>query len=130
MTTTTHTLISIVVPIYNETEVIETFYKRMSEFLNSLDFASELIYVDDGSNDDSFTRLQAIAENDPRIRIIKFSRNFGHQIAITAGIDNAIGNAVVVIDSDLQDPPEVIKQFIDQWQKGYDIVYGIRIIVV
>jgi len=82
--------------------------------------------VDDGSTDDSYKIIQSLAESDPRITIIKLSRNFGHQLAITAGMDSASGNAVVIIDADLQDPPEVIVQFVDKWQQGYDVVYGIR----
>jgi dolichol-phosphate mannosyltransferase len=120
-------LVSIVVPVFNETEVIEVFYQRMNKVLKSLEFYSyELIFVDDGSKDDSYDKLVKIADSDPNLKIIKFSRNFGHQIAITAGIDLASGDAVVVIDADLQDPPEIIKLFIEKWQEGYDVVYGVR----
>jgi dolichol-phosphate mannosyltransferase len=120
-------LVSIVVPVFNETEVIEVFYQRMNKVLKSLEFYSyELIFVDDGSKDDSCDKLVKMAKMDPNVKIIKFSRNFGHQIAITAGIDLAKGDAVVVIDADLQDPPETIKLFIEKWQDGYDVVYGVR----
>lgn len=88
--------------------------------------AYELIFVDDGSTDGSYEKLIALANANADTKIIKFSRNFGHQIAITAGIDLAKGDAVVVIDADLQDPPEVIKAFVDKWQEGYDVVYGVR----
>ena len=120
-------LLSVVVPVFNETEVIDAFYKRMKKVLDSLDFMShEIIFVDDGSEDNSYQKVVNIANMDPNVRVIKFSRNFGHQIAITAGIDNAKGDAVVVIDADLQDPPEVIREFIGKWEEGYDVVYGVR----
>lgn len=120
-------LLSVVVPVFNESEVIDKFYERMKEVMKSLDsLACEFIFVDDGSKDDSYHKLMNLASVDPSVRIIKFSRNFGHQVAITAGIDNAKGDAVVIIDGDLQDPPEVIKQFVEKWREGYDVVYGIR----
>lgn len=120
-------LLSVVVPIFNEIEVIDAFYLEMKRFLNSLTSIDyEIIFIDDGSTDESFKKLQKLACIDVNIRIIKFSRNFGHQIAITAGIDNANGDAVVVIDADLQDPPEAIRLFIDKWHNGYDVVYGVR----
>jgi glycosyltransferase involved in cell wall biosynthesis len=120
-------LISIVVPVFNETEVIEVFYKRCKSVFNSLDsFICEIIFVDDGSKDDSYKKMIRLADLDQNVKIIKFSRNFGHQIAITAGMDVASGNAVVIIDADLQDPPEVIKDFIRKWEEGYDVVYGVR----
>jgi glycosyltransferase involved in cell wall biosynthesis len=119
--------LSVVVPVFNEGEVIDHFYERMKTVVDSLDSISyELVFVDDGSKDDSYQKLLALAKKDGNIRIIKFSRNFGHQVAITAGIDNAHGDAVVVIDADLQDPPEVISDFIKKWREGYDVVYGIR----
>lgn len=120
-------LISIIVPVFNEIEVIDAFYGRMKKVVDSIDFIQyELIFVDDGSKDGSYKKLTDIAESDHNVKIIKFSRNFGHQIAITAGIDISKGDAVVVIDSDLQDPPEVIKEFIKKWKEGYDVVYGVR----
>lgn len=120
-------LISIVVPVFNEIEVIDAFYGRMKKVVDSIDFIQyELIFVDDGSKDGSYKKLTDIAESDHNVKIIKFSRNFGHQIAITGGIDISKGDAVVVIDSDLQDPPEVIKEFIKKWKEGYDVVYGVR----
>ena len=120
-------LISIVVPVYNESEVIGAFYERIAKALDSLyAFSAELIFVDDGSADDSHAKLMRFAQQDSRIRVVKFSRNFGHQIAVTAGLDFASGDAVVIIDADLQDPPEMIQTFVEKWQEGYDVVYGIR----
>ena len=120
-------LISIVVPVYNESEVIGTFYDRASKAFACLEgFDYELIFVDDGSRDDSYQKLSMFAATDPHVCILKFSRNFGHQIAITAGIDHARGDCVVVIDADLQDPPEVVSAMIDKWREGFDVVYGVR----
>ena len=120
-------LISIVVPVFNEIEVIGNFYRRMKKVLECLDsMYYEIVFIDDGSNDGSYQKLIDIANSDGNVRIIKFSRNFGHQMAITAGIDNAKGDAVVVIDADLQDPPEVIPRFIEKWEEGFDVVYGTR----
>jgi glycosyltransferase involved in cell wall biosynthesis len=120
-------LISIVVPVYNESEVIGTFYERASRVFAAIEgFDYELIFVNDGSSDGSYERLSRFAAADPRVRVLKFSRNFGHQIAITAGIDYAHGDCVVVIDADLQDPPEVINAMIEQWREGFDVVYGVR----
>ena len=120
-------LISLVVPVFNESEVLRTFYERASATLGNLrGFAYEIVFVDDGSHDDTYEQLTAFAAADPHVRVLKFSRNFGHQIAITAGIDYAQGDCVVVIDADLQDPPEVIPAMIDQWCQGFDVVYGVR----
>ncbi len=116
----TKPLVSVVVPVFNETEVLEESYTRMRSAMEAMtDVRYELIYVDDGSSDDTYARLAKFAKTDPLLRVIKFSRNFGHQIAITAGIDLAMGDAVVVIDADLQDPPEVIADFVAKWQEGY-----------
>jgi dolichol-phosphate mannosyltransferase len=120
-------LISVVVPVFNESEVLPQFYARATEALSAVaGFDYELIFVNDGSRDDSQDQLAAFSARDPRVNVIKFSRNFGHQIAITAGIDFAIGDCVVVIDADLQDPPEVIGRMAEKWQEGYDVVYGVR----
>jgi len=120
-------LISVVTPVFNEVEVIALFYDRVRKAMEALDsMAYELIFVDDGSTDGSYKNLVALANANGDAKIIKFSRNFGHQVAITAGIELAKGDAVVVIDADLQDPPEVIKEFIAKWQEGYDVVYGVR----
>ena len=123
----TKALVSIVTPVFNEVQVIELFYERVQRAMAALDsMAYELIFVDDGSTDGSYEKLVALANANADTKIIKFSRKFGHQIAITAGIDLAKGDAVVVIDADLQDPPEVIKAFVDKWQEGHDVVYGVR----
>jgi dolichol-phosphate mannosyltransferase len=120
-------LVSVVVPVFNESAVIPAFYERASSAMSALPNADyELIFVDDGSKDDSYAQLAGLAASDPRVRVVKFSRNFGHQVAITAGLDHASGDAVVVIDADLQDPPEVIAQMVEQWRAGFDVVYGVR----
>jgi dolichol-phosphate mannosyltransferase len=113
--------------VYNESEVLGTFYQRASGALAAMPgFDYEIVFIDDGSRDDSYRQLADFARQDPRVRVLKFSRNFGHQIAITAGIDHARGDCVVVIDSDLQDPPEVIPRMVDAWRQGFDVVYGVR----
>jgi glycosyltransferase involved in cell wall biosynthesis len=120
-------MVSLVVPVFNEEEVIGVFYERASKALQAIeDLSYELIFVDDGSRDTSLAQLTAFAAKDPCVRVIKLSRNFGHQIAISAGIDLARGDCVAVIDADLQDPPEVIAAMVKQWQQGFDVVYGVR----
>lgn len=120
-------VLSIVVPVFNEAEGINAFYARMKSVADAMqDVDHELIFVEDGSTDQSFARLRALAEADSRVAIIKFARNFGHQMAITAGLDAARGDCVVVIDADLQDPPEVIPEMVQRWRDGYDVVYGVR----
>lgn len=119
--------ISIVVPCYNEEEVLEATIASLTTLCDSQpEFDFEIVYVDDGSRDATFARLSEAAWADPRMRVIRFARNFGHQIAVTAGIDAAQGDAVVLIDADLQDPPEVVREMIAKWQEGYDVVYGMR----
>lgn len=120
-------LISIVVPCYNEEEVIQETTKRLFAFCtNQPKYDFEIIFVDDGSTDRTFELLLQIARQEDCVRILSFARNFGHQIAVTAGIDSASGDAVVLIDADLQDPPEVIAEMITKWEQGYDVVYGTR----
>jgi dolichol-phosphate mannosyltransferase len=120
-------LLSVVVPVFNESAVLEAFYQRTTQALATIDNAGfEILFVDDGSQDDSFARLAKLAAEDRRVRVVKFSRNFGHQIAISAGVDYAQGDCIVVIDADLQDPPEVIREMVHQWRAGYDVVYGVR----
>ena len=117
---------SIVAPIFNEEEGLREFYRRTSAVMNDLDGATELIFVFDGSRDRSPEIGRELRAQDARIQIISFSRNFGHQVAISAGIDYAEGDAVVIIDSDLQDPPEIIPQLIAKWKEGYQVVYAQR----
>jgi polyisoprenyl-phosphate glycosyltransferase len=120
-------ILSIVVPVFNEAEVIGTTYTRLTDMARGLkDLDYELVIVDDGSSDGSFDRLAELARGDTRLKVLKFSRNFGHQTAITAGLDAAKGDAVVVIDADLQDPPEVIPKMVAKWREGFDVVYGVR----
>lgn len=120
-------LISIVVPCYNEEEVIAETLSRLGRLCDGQPtYAFEIICVDDGSRDKTFAMLCAAAESEPRLRIVKFARNFGHQVAVTAGIDAAAGDAVVLIDADLQDPPEVVIQMIAKWEESFDVVYGVR----
>ena len=123
----TKDLLSVVVPCCNEEAVIGETMKRLNGFCSELkDLDVEIVFVDDGSQDSTRKILKEFALKDPKIRIIGLARNFGHQIAVTAGIDAANGDAVVLIDADLQDPPEVIHQMIDKWREGFDVVYGTR----
>jgi len=119
--------ISVVVPCYNESEVLHEFNERLFLVLKDLqDYLYEVIYVDDGSSDNTYRILKSFKDNSNCIEIISFSRNFGHQIAISAGIDRSKGDAVVVIDADLQDPPELIKEMTLIWLNGADVVYAVR----
>jgi dolichol-phosphate mannosyltransferase len=120
------TVISVVVPVYNEEEVVFESYKRLKGVMESLNEPYELIFVNDGSRDATPVIVRRICEADSTVYLIDFARNFGHQSAITAGMDYASGNAVVVIDADLQDPPEVIPEMIAKWREGFDVVYGKR----
>ncbi|MBU3918809.1 glycosyltransferase family 2 protein, partial [Patescibacteria group bacterium] len=116
---------SVVVPVFNEQEVIEEFYKRLASVMAKLG-EYEIIFVNDGSKDRSLQIIKQLQNENSRIKILDFSRNFGHQVAITAGMDYSKGRAVIIIDADLQDPPEVIPDFIDKWKQGYEIIYGVR----
>src|SRR6516162_3360826 len=117
---------SIVAPIFNEQETIPHFYDRTVAVMESLGEPFELVLINDGSTDGSYAVLRGLHERDPRVRVVDFSRNFGHQIAISAGLDHARGQAVVIIDSDLQDPPEVIPTLIARWKDGAEVVYAQR----
>jgi polyisoprenyl-phosphate glycosyltransferase len=119
-------VLSIIVPCANEEEVLGETHRRLSGVLAQIGLPYEILYVDDGSTDSTLSLLKGLQSSDPRVRVVSFSRNFGHQIAITAGIEYAAGNALVVIDADLQDPPEVIAQFVERWRAGYEVVYGVR----
>jgi len=117
---------SIIAPIYNELETIPELYPRIRDVMEQTDEPWELILVDDGSSDGSTDVIRTLAENDKHVRPIIFARNFGHQIAVSAGIDYSRGDAVVIIDADLQDPPEVILDLIEKWREGYEVVYAVR----
>jgi glycosyltransferase involved in cell wall biosynthesis len=117
-------LVSVVAPVFNEDATIDEFYTRICAALGGLPF--ELVLVDDGSTDGSPMRLERLASEDPRVRVVFLSRNFGHQTALTAGLDHARGDAVVMLDADLQDPPELIPTMLDHWRAGCDVVYAVR----
>ncbi len=117
---------SIIVPIYNEELVVTETYNRLKQVMDTTNEPYELIFVNDGSRDKSPQMVYEFSQKDAQVKLLNFSRNFGHQPAITAGMDYAEGDAIVVIDADLQDPPEVILQMIEVWKQGYDVVYGKR----
>jgi len=117
---------SLVVPAYNEEGVIEELVTHLGTVMSSLDGDAEAILVDDGSSDGTWELMQKAAAADPRFRVVRLSRNFGHQIALTAGVDLARGDAVVVMDADLQDPPELVLELAARWREGYDVVYAVR----
>lgn len=118
--------ISVIIPVYNEEDNIHMLHKRLSEVMQQLGGSYELIFVNDGSKDNSIALIKALSKNHPEVRYIDFSRNFGHQIAVTAGLDKSSGNAVVIIDADLQDPPELIIEMYQKMQEGYQVVYAKR----
>lgn len=121
-------LLSLIVPVFNEEEVLPVSYARMSAAMQALTgYDYEIIYVNDGSRDGTMKQLRAIAKEHKEVRVISFSRNFGHQLAVTAGMDNARGDALIIIDADLQDPPEVIAELVKAWENGADIAYGKRL---
>jgi len=117
---------SIIAPIFNELENIPELYPRLRDVMDQTGEPWELILVDDGSSDGSTEIIRKLADNDDRVRPVIFARNFGHQIAVTAGIDYSRGDAVVIIDADLQDPPEVILDLIEKWREGFEVVYAVR----
>lgn len=117
---------SIIAPIYNELDNIDLLYQRISEVMNSTQKTWELILVDDGSIDGSTENILALYDQHKEVKPVLFARNFGHQIAVTAGMDAAEGDAAVIIDADLQDPPEVILDMIAKWEEGYEVVYAVR----
>lgn len=119
-------LLSVVVPAYNESKVLATFHQRLAAVLDGLAMDAEILFVDDGSRDDTLAVMRRLRERDGRVGIIALSRNFGKEAALTAGLDHARGDAVVVIDADLQDPPELIPQLIEHWRAGFDVVYARR----
>ena len=120
-------LCSVVIPVFNEELVVQETYKRLKTVMDFLNEPYELIFVNDGSKDDTAIILRKLCEADFRVKLVDFSRNFGHQLASTAGMDYSSGDTVVLIDADLQDPPEIIPEMIKKWREGYDVVYGVRI---
>lgn len=117
---------SVVVPVYNEVENLSELYRRVREVMEGLGEPWELVLVDDGSSDGSVEQIRQLAHSDSRVRPVIFARNFGHQIAVTAGLDYARGQAIIIMDADLQDPPEVIPRLIERWREGYEVVYAVR----
>lgn len=119
-------LLSVVIPAYNEAEVLPEFHRRLAHTLRGLALDSEILYVNDGSKDATADVLRTLQKDDPRVAVVDLSRNFGKEIAMTAGLDHASGDAVVIIDADLQDPPELIPELVRHWREGYDDVYARR----
>jgi dolichol-phosphate mannosyltransferase len=119
-------VVSIVAPAYNEEGNIDELHRRVAEVMDRYGESWEFVLVNDGSFDGTAAKLRELAERDPRVRAINFARNFGHQNAVTAGMDYARGDAVIIIDADLQDPPEVILQLLEKWREGYHVVYAVR----
>ena len=120
--------VSVVIPMYYEQEVAEVCYKRVKKVLDELKekYEHEIIFINDGSKDKTLDILQDIAKVDKNVKIISFSRNFGHQAAVTAGLKYVTGDAIIIIDADLQDPPELIPDMIEKWEQGYEVIYGKR----
>jgi len=118
--------ISVVIPVFDEEDNLPHLYQRLTKVLGEVEPEYEIIFIDDGSRDNSGKILEALAENDSKVIDVQLSRNFGHQIAISAGLDFARGDGVIIMDADLQDPPEVLPEFIEKWREGHDIVYAIR----
>jgi polyisoprenyl-phosphate glycosyltransferase len=117
---------SIVIPLYNEEEVVNECIKRVTKVMDSTGYGYEVVFVNDGSHDATYSIMEKECQRDKRLKLIDFSRNFGHQTAITAGMDYAQGDAVIVMDADLQDPPEVLPRMIEKYHEGYDVVYAVR----
>jgi dolichol-phosphate mannosyltransferase len=115
-----------VIPVYNEESVLPELQRRLTPVIDALDGESEVLLINDGSRDASWRLLVEMHERDPRFKAIDLSRNFGHQIAVTAGLDLSQGRAVIILDADLQDPPEVVFQLVERWREGYDVVYAVR----
>lgn len=120
-------LLSVIVPCYDEEAVIRETHRRLALVLDTLEGAAyEILYINDGSRDQTATILRELAAADARVRVVLLARNFGHQMAVTAGLEHAAGEAIVIIDADLQDPPEVIPEMVERWRDGYQVVYGVR----
>jgi glycosyltransferase involved in cell wall biosynthesis len=117
---------SFVIPILNERETLPELYRRLTAVMEQLSGAAEIVFVDDGSTDGSFEVMRDMHLSDPRVKVVRLSRSFGHQMALTAGLDRARGRAVIIMDGDLQDPPEVALELVKRWQDGYEVVYAVR----
>jgi dolichol-phosphate mannosyltransferase len=115
-----------VIPVFNERETLPELHRRLTAVLDTLEGEAEILFVDDCSFDGTRELLVELQRRDPRVKVIRFARNFGHQVAITAGLDFAVGDAVIVMDADLQDPPEVLPELVARWQDGYEVVYAVR----
>ena len=120
-------LLSVIVPVHNESAVLGTFHARMRSVMEETGHPFEIIYVDDGSSDDTLAQLERLRADDAAVAVLELSRNFGKEVALSAGLDHAGGEAVILIDADLQDPPELVHSFLQEWKNGYDVVYGKRI---
>ena len=120
--------LSLVIPMYYEEEVAQTCYDRVKENLDKIkdNYDYEIVFVNDGSKDKTLSILKDIAKKDKRVKVVSFSRNFGHQVAVTAGLKYVTGDAVLIMDADLQDPPEVIPDMLKKWEEGYEVIYGKR----
>jgi len=123
---TSNPTFTIIAPNFNEAGSVDEFYRHIQETMDSLNEPWELVWVDDGSTDDSTEKIRELARQDPHVHPVIFARNFGHQIAVTAGLDYSRGQAVIIMDSDLQDPPEVILELAEKWKEGYEVVYAVR----
>ena len=123
-------VLSLILPIFNEEEIIPELDRRLRLFFDDIGDpvgqSWEVIFVNDGSRDNSLALLKELAAREPRYKVLSLARNFGHQMAITAGLDHAVGRAVIIMDGDLQDPPEVALELIQRWREGYDVVYAVR----
>ncbi len=119
-------MISLVIPLYNEEQNIEVLYNRICSASETWDYPFEVILIDDGSRDATLSMIKDLNAKDPRFKFLSFSRNFGHQTAVTAGLEHVNGQVICIIDADLQDPPEILNKFINKWKEGYDVVYAIR----
>lgn len=126
LTTATHLDLSVVIPVYNEEDSLPVLHERLTQVLQEVGLAYEILFIDDGSRDASPAYLRRLADEDSHVTVVELARNFGHQVAVSAGIEFARGKGVIVMDADLQDPPEVLPQFIAKWQEGHDVVYAIR----
>jgi dolichol-phosphate mannosyltransferase len=119
-------VLSVVVPLFNEEDNVERLHDRLGRVMESLGVSYEILFVDDGSSDATSTLIAKLQHTDPNLACVHFSRNFGHQAAVSAGIDHGRGQAIIVMDGDLQDPPEVLPEFVAKWREGYEVVYAIR----